>query len=222
MNICQSFEKYQNDDTFRKFCCKKLKLVQGDKEITLDLYIPTLVLFDIDPDYFKVCISSKFSDTEVSYGIDEQLESFEGFEAFIRDYMTCKFPINLDLNSDIDHKKYQTSLRFNKHIYCFEYSNGLTTKVSSMIDKTIIIKPNIFTKGGHDFTYSLKVSYIEDGGYTVYAHKHTCGWTNGRLFIGGCENKNFIGIPSGGRSFTFDKKYTDFSISESGCIIEIN
>ena len=114
MNIIKNFEKYQGNSIFTSMFGKKIKLVKGNKEKILDLYIPTIVLFELDEHYFKCMTSDKWMKEEyITYGIDDKLESFEGFEAFIKDYCMYKKDIELKSNK-LELEKYTTALRFNK------------------------------------------------------------------------------------------------------------
>ena len=231
MNICQSFEKYQNDETFRKFCCKKLKLVQGNKEKTLDLYIPTIVLFDLDSGYFKVCMSGKFADTEVSYGIDDKLESFEGFEAFIIDYLSCNKEIKLDITDKLSKDKYQTALRFNKdNIYSLTFSFKNKSKfdvlISSITDKNVNIATYFYSKQckghvtstGDDYVFNIS---LQDDKYVLKLTKDFILSTRIDIFI----KDTYLGSAKVNYKrdckYVLDNIYTNISVSDYGSKITI-
>ena len=115
MNIIKNYDKYQNNNIFVKHLAKKIKLVKGNEEKVLDIYIPLITLFELDEHYFECMVSDKWKSEEFSYGLDE-IESFRGFEQFIRDYLVYpkdKYHDQVKLHND-ELSKYYTALRFNK------------------------------------------------------------------------------------------------------------
>ena len=234
MDIIKNYEKYQGNKTFKKMFAKKIKLVRGNEEKILNYYIPTIVLFELDPDYFSCIMSGKWNNEEISYGIDEQLESFEGFEAFVKDYIKYEDKIQLDITK-LGLEKYQTALRFNKgNMYntdiIFSGNSKFDCLISSMTFKDLVVSPYLYYTRSRErvhfehHKYILNVS-LQDNKYVLKITKlksddirSTCI----NIFVKNNLLKR-IGL-SGGEYFScvIENNYTHISIFDYGCSITIH
>ena len=214
MDIITNYHKYQDDEVYR-LLSKKIKLVQGYKEKILDFYIPTIVLFGLDRDYFSNIVSNKWKDEGISYGIDEQLESFEGFELFIRDYMSCNNDIKILPNVKLNNERYLTSMRFNKNIYKWEISELFECKISDIINKKInvinrYVTSTVTGKYEHrEEDYCFCITLKEKLLITINSHKDN---KNDNLTLKIGNDYRFIRPLRYDYATNFDKKYENISV----------
>ena len=146
-NIIKNYEKYSTNEAFKRLC-SKIKLVKGKEEKELDIMVPTIVLFELDPEYFGSITSGQWKEKSlevVEFGLDET-ESFDGFEQFIKDYLKYNlFNTPLPLNDKLNFEKLLSALHFNKSIYSIkQYTESKIDKVCEFYntenDKTIKIR----------------------------------------------------------------------------------
>ena len=154
-NIIKNYEKYSTNEAFKRLC-SKIKLVKGKEEKQLDILVPTIVLFELDPEYFGSITSGQWKEKSlevIEFGLDETYESFDGFEQFIKDYLKYNFfgGIPLPLTDKLNFEKLLSALHFNKCIYDLtNYTETIGKKVCDFYntenDKTIKIQVYIKDK----------------------------------------------------------------------------
>lgn len=214
MDTIKNYDKYQNNESFIRFIATKIKLVKGNKDKVLNLYIPYIILFDLDENYFSNIVSNKWKQEDISYGLDES-ESFEGFELFIKDYMSCKM-ISLDLDKDME--RYQTSLRFNKDIYMFDITD-LDIDIASIINKNLRVNVDSFYRDrikGKD-NYMLRISLVDNRYSIQFKLCYERDWiVTVLLFFKDVDDVTFLNLRKP-YSMNIDTKYTKISIKDK-CI----
>lgn len=213
MDTIKNYDKYQNNESFIRFIATKIKLIKGNEERILNLYIPYIILFDLDENYFSNILSGKWKDEGFCYGLDES-ESFEGFELFIKDYMSCK-QISLILDKDME--RYQTSLRFNKDIYMFDVTN-LDIDIASIINKNIHVIVDSFYRDrikGKD-NYMLRISLVDNRYSIQFKLCYEHDWlVTILLFFKDVDDVTFLNL-RGSYSMDVDNKYSRIVIKEKG------
>jgi hypothetical protein len=107
------YDKCQSDQKYQKYCTPVILSISNAPPKTI--WIPTILLMDLDPEYFEAITSGQWSDQEFGFTLDNKTESFSGFEIFLRHWLKEK-PITL-LSGQDDVFAINTSLRFNKNIY---------------------------------------------------------------------------------------------------------
>lgn len=102
-------EESQKDETFQKMCVQ-LDVMIDEKILGKTMWIPQILLYQMNKDLFKKCQKEGFFLT-----IDQEFETLDGFYDFLKDFIEHRVQNSLHYNTDF-HKLY-ASFHFKPDFY---------------------------------------------------------------------------------------------------------
>ncbi|ARF08169.1 hypothetical protein Catovirus_1_219 [Catovirus CTV1] len=235
------FDLIQKDENIQKYCVCVHLLSEENDELLKKIYLPEFILYIVDPIYYGIYKSGKFSDEHFSYVLTnyENAEDFIDVMFDVLNFKCSKDSVKkLSFKNDNDFCKYVSSTRFDGFKYSIDFRGLMNNleKVDSLLPENII--SNIFDEYGH----KIKNHLIPDISYEniVLAHhylkidpstidKFLFLFDSKKSMSGSNFEKSDVtwtiknGIPMYGEHYVELKRYTDSNkiaiyINEDQCI----